>query len=237
MNLNLSKLMDKIVGRQQKRQQERVASFCDLVKHIAAGQEPDADLVDEVLHNSGKSLNDLKAAVELRQKRLALRAQLDRVPDLTKEREANQKHISEAYAELQKAEERCEAVARPLIYRNEQLTDEIREADRAKNQLANTCPYEELLTTIAEVVAEIKAVNHKINDLTGRIQNCHREAGNLRQQASVSHRPDDADRLRAKADAFERGAKEMDAKVSPLRTQMADLQRRETELRERLLEP
>ena len=83
--MSLSSLFEKIAGRQRQREQTRANDFRSLVRAIAGSQEPDADHVDAVLNVSGKSLDDLRQAVELLQKRKELKAQLDTVPALDSE--------------------------------------------------------------------------------------------------------------------------------------------------------
>ena len=63
--MSLTNLFAKIAGRHQERVQTRKADYRSLVTAIADGKEPDPELVDQILADSGKTLDDLRTAVEL----------------------------------------------------------------------------------------------------------------------------------------------------------------------------
>ena len=63
--MSIATMIERIVGKQQERQAARAADFRSVVVQIADGKEPDADFVAQVLHEAGKSLDDLQKAVEL----------------------------------------------------------------------------------------------------------------------------------------------------------------------------
>jgi uncharacterized protein YegL len=67
--MSLTTLLDKIADRHHERQQNRKANYRSLVAAIADGREPDPELVDQILADNGKKLNDLRTAVELLTKR------------------------------------------------------------------------------------------------------------------------------------------------------------------------
>ena len=104
--MSLSILLERIAGKQRQREQTRVNNFRSLVQVIAAGKEPDADHVDRVLASAGKTLADLKTAVEQYQHRVELRARLDALPKLEAEQREILKQIEKANAVLTEAEDR-----------------------------------------------------------------------------------------------------------------------------------
>ena len=61
--MSLSTLIDSILGKQKKRQEARLTDFRDVVVRIADGHEPDVEHVDAILHDAGKSLDDLRQAL------------------------------------------------------------------------------------------------------------------------------------------------------------------------------
>jgi len=114
-------LFEKLAAKQQQREKASIDNFHALVRAIAAGQEPDADQAERILNDSGRSLDDLRAAVELYQKRAAMRAMLDSLPKLEAERREIEQRLAEADAALRAAEQRHAEVAIPLRGRLEQL--------------------------------------------------------------------------------------------------------------------
>jgi len=63
--MNLTSLVDKIARRHKEREQHRINDYRSLVQAIATGHEPDEDQVDRVRQDAGKSLDDLRGAVDL----------------------------------------------------------------------------------------------------------------------------------------------------------------------------
>jgi len=94
--MSLTALLDKIAGRQHERRQAREADFRQLVVDIADGNEPDADQVEHVLGGNQKTIDDLREAVELLQRRRELRRMMDSEPKLAEERNNIQEQIAEA---------------------------------------------------------------------------------------------------------------------------------------------
>ncbi|MCS6978305.1 MAG: transposase, partial [Gemmatales bacterium] len=55
----------------------RADDFRNLVRAIAQGKEPDADRVERVLSDTGKSLDDLRAVVKLYKRRFTMKTQVN----------------------------------------------------------------------------------------------------------------------------------------------------------------
>lgn len=73
----LQALMDKIRGKQAERQQQRAATYSELVKLLAdGGKEPKPDDVLAILDAANKTADDLAADVQLRQQRAVWREQM-----------------------------------------------------------------------------------------------------------------------------------------------------------------
>jgi predicted nucleic acid-binding Zn-ribbon protein len=183
--MSLSSLFDKIAGRQRQREQTRVNDFRSLVRAIAAGQEPDAEHVDGVLTVSGKTLDDLKQAVELYQKRKDMKAQLDTVPALDAEEAEINKRIGKAREVFDAARTKFEEEVNPLRWRREQIAAERIEAMRLPQQLVATCPYEELVERLKaterawrEAHAEKDRLDRELVELRKSVQGLREYAEN-----------------------------------------------------------
>lgn len=123
---------------------------------VADGKEPDVDLVEETLASSGKSLDDLQAAVQLLERRRALRKQFDQGPALTKERAELEKKIITADEAFEQAERRHEATVAPLVARMSQVVAGQRQGTDAREALIESCADSELVTALAEVTKYLR---------------------------------------------------------------------------------
>jgi hypothetical protein len=112
--MSLSTLIDKIMGKQQERERVRAADFRCIVQQIAAGEEPDADRVDAVLREAGKTPDDLRVAVEKLQRRRELKAKLDSMPKLVAQRRDVERKMADANRILEQAEQRHLEETAPL---------------------------------------------------------------------------------------------------------------------------
>jgi hypothetical protein len=155
MLMTLSTLMEAILGKQQKRQEARASDFPPIVVQIADGNEPETDHVERVLHEAGKTLDDLKKPVELLQQRRDLRQKLDSVPCLTAKRREQEKQIAEADAELDAAEQRHANLVMPLRADLDDLKQETFAGDQARGELQRTCPDPDLLTRLGALAIPV----------------------------------------------------------------------------------
>ncbi|MBM3984030.1 MAG: hypothetical protein FJ304_27945 [Planctomycetes bacterium] len=183
--MSLSAMFEKIAGRQRQREQTRVNDFRSLVRAIAAGQEPNAEHVDGVLTVSGKTLDDLKQAVELYQKRKEMKAQLDAVPALDAEEAEITKRISKAREVFEVAEKKFHEVVDPLRWRREQIAADRIEAMRLPQQLVATCPYPELVERLkkagrefTEAHADRTRLEHELGELKKSVEGLREYAEN-----------------------------------------------------------
>ena len=112
--MHLGALLEKIAGHQHERDQARQDDFRGIVAQIADGKEPDAELVDRVLREAGKSLDDLRKAAELLHKRRTLYEQVARMPKLAAEREEVQAKLAVANQALKQAEKQHDETTAPL---------------------------------------------------------------------------------------------------------------------------
>jgi hypothetical protein len=78
------------------------------------------------LHDPGKTLEDLRAAVELLQTRMAMRTHLNSLPKLQAEEKEIGRQIAEAEAALARAEDAHQETTYPLVGRLQQVRDAIR---------------------------------------------------------------------------------------------------------------
>jgi predicted nucleic acid-binding Zn-ribbon protein len=234
--MNLTKLMDKVVGRQRERQQSRQADYRTLVAQIADGQEPDADNVHDVLGANGKTLDDLKADVECLEKRRGLKAQFDQLLKLIEEQQRIGKQVAAADHVFEEAERKHEEVTAPLCARLDQIKQAISQGEDARRRLWDTCGDPLLL-------AELKEVTTALAEVSGRRSKLSADARQLREwahsdRAEVPHATTEGQiaELRQRADRRDARAAEIEAELIKLIDEEAALQHRESAIRERMLE-
>ncbi len=239
--MSIAAVIEKVVGKQRDRQATYAADFRGIVAKIADGKEPDVDVIDQVLHDAGKSLDDLRKAVELLQKRRALRETLDRVPALQAERQEIERQLNAAYIALEEAEEKHAEVTHPLRCRLDKLMDELRDTDRAKNELDRTC-------TDQTVLSELKALSEEI-DARRQDASRHRDAAKAARDRANLER-NDAERAKSiwrgedqvkehleRAKEFDRQVTEPEAEALKIEKHIATLARKDAAIRERKLVP
>jgi len=234
--MNLTTLFDSIAGKQKQREQAIANDFRSLVQAIATGKQPDPDHVVRILHDSGKTLDDLRSAVELLQTRMAMRTHLNSLPKLQAEEKEIGRQIAEAEAALARAEDTHQETTYPLIGRLQQVRDAIREAERNRQQLVATCSDPELLAQAVALAEKRRQANERKHALTQAINNQRgttsyrvgdAEAGVF--QGTVEQR-ENARRAEAKVAGWEREL----AEVSKL---LASLEKQEAALQEQMLAP
>lgn len=252
--MTLTNLLEKIVGRQKERERARVTSYREMVAQIASGKEVDAEIVERLLVVTNKTTDDLAGAVELHQRRVAWRAQLDRVPGIEKEQTEINKQFATAKALLDAAEAKYEETARPLRGREAFLKNEASDARDAGQKLVDCCPYEELRAQLQEVYARRKEVHDRRHKLQSDIQMYREHARSLRSQAgeAPSVKGETHGSLRGietrsedgRKQALEQRAAQHEAKVAQLTPALAEaekevaaLDQREKDVLARMREP
>jgi hypothetical protein len=249
--MSVMKLLDKIAGRQSARTNRRLADFKELVRAVADGQDPDADLVDGVLNDCGKTVDDLREAVELLVRRRALRASFDALPKIAKEREAVVRQIAAADRALQEAEDRHDEVTAPLYARVQELKQATSDGEQARHDLVQTCSDEALLSQSRDLADRLDVLRDRLgrcrNDAgvcQARATAAREECERVRREAMANVRTDDAERLKAHiadlrqaANANEARARALETESASMTREMADLERQQEDVRVKMLEP
>jgi predicted nucleic acid-binding Zn-ribbon protein len=225
--MTLTTLFEKIAGKQRQREQTRVDDFRALVRSIGTGKEPDADQVDRILNEAGKSLDELRAAVELFQKRHALRTQINALPKLEAERKEVEQKIGRAVEALEAAERLYDETTYPLTGRLEVVKQAIFDAGRARQQMVETCPYPELKAKLHDLERQFAEANDKAFKLRQTIGDCrgwvHADrdqlphAPTLEKEQALRHR---AEHHETKVARFEKELAEVLKQIGPLEKQI-----------------
>ena len=155
-----------------------LATFRGIVQQIAVGKEPDADRVDAVLGEAGKTLDDLREAVERLQARRRLREQMDELPKLAVERQEIEKQLAAADNILADAEQQHSEVTAPLRARLVRIREASWAAESAKTQLVQTCDEPALVAQMRDAEAKLTQARKEVSDLRNTLSDYRDRARN-----------------------------------------------------------
>lgn len=181
--MGVSGIFGRLAERLRAKERTRVTDFWSLALALARGEGPGEDEVEQVLLESGKTLQDLEQATELMGRRLAWRQALERQPELARERAGVERQLQAVEDELRRAQERAHALATPLRARLAAITAAESEAAGARAQLVRTCPYPDLLARREEIgprVLQAQAHAVALREEVERLEAQKETAGQMR---------------------------------------------------------
>jgi hypothetical protein len=235
--MSITNLFEKIAGRQKQREKSRIEDFRGLVRAIANGQEPDADRVDAVLLESGQSLDDLKAAVELLQKRMESKAKLDTVPKLEAEKAELEAKIGKAAEILSAAEAKFNETVNPLRWRHEDIKNELQQMWNLPQELVESCPYPELVERAAQVERMKREAHEEATALRRRIEEHLMAVREHESQAEKSSHKPHQQKYLERAKRRNAQASEAQGKLKQTLKRIDELDKQEAAIRDQMLVP
>jgi CRISPR/Cas system CSM-associated protein Csm2 small subunit len=231
--MNLSNLLEKVAGKQRSFQ----ADFGGLVRQLADGQELDAAVVARTLQDAGKTVDELRQAVELVQRRRQWHLALEQARKLESERTAIQQQLAQADQALTEAEQRHTEVTEPLYWRLEEIKQDVRDGDEARRRLWDTCGDPELLSACAELESELQTLSQRRIELCRRRDEL-RNAGRLDlERAAAAGASSEQQGLEERGRQRLRQAEALAKELARLDKRSAELQQREQVIREKMLQP
>lgn len=235
--MSITNLFEKIAGRQKQREKARIDDFRGLVRAIAEGKEPDADRVDAVLHDAGKTLDDLRQAVERLQTRMAMNAQLDTMPKQQAEKADLEAKIAKAAEVLSAAEAKFAETVNPLRWRLDAIKNELHQTWSLTQALVESCPYPELVERPKQIDQARPERHDEANRLRNEIEEHVKAISSYKAQAGQStHRPHQVEYL-DRARHRETRLAETQAKPKETLKRADDLEKLEARIREQMLVP
>ena len=235
--MSLMNLLEKITGKQKQREKARIDDFPTLVRTIGAGKEPDADQVERVLLSTGKSVEELRAAVELYQRRSVMRTQVNSLPKLESERKEIEQQMTKANAALEEAERQHEETMNPLISQHEIVRHVMQEAELARRQLVETCPYVELNQQLADLHRGHAEANAQATKLRQTISDCRSWATTDRANAPHATTAGGSQDLLNRAARRDAHAAQVEKELAEVMKQVASLEKQIQAVRDEMLVP
>lgn len=235
--MNLTKIFDRIAGKQHERQQSRDADYRKMVTQIADGEDPNPDFVDHVLTDNQKSIDDLRQAVELLLHRRELRATWEKAATMARDRDGIEQQIAEADQLLEQTEIQHEETTAPLYARIDAIKQASTDSDRARQELWETCAYPELRDALAHVSERLQVLHMQLAGTDKEKTDLrHWAKSDRREIRFVAHKSKETE-LRERADRRDKRADSLEAEVAKLRKQIDRLDEEEKQIRNQMLEP
>lgn len=203
----------------------------------AHDQEPDADVVADVLRDTGKTLDDLQADVLLLERRREMRQKMDAVPNLVAERKRIENKITGADRVLDLAEQQHEQETSPLHIRLEEIKQAVREGDSAQRQLVDTCNDTELLTELQSVSASLSEATGRRSDLQRETRDLQEWAKSDREEVPIAKTGQRESELKTRAERREAQASERILELAEVSDTICVLESREKKFRAQMLVP
>ena len=115
---------------------KREAAFESTVEALVEGLTVDAQTVDQVVRDAGRTSKDLASIVDKRKRLKAAQAEVARLDDLLAERTELQQQISGANAELDRRVAEHQSKCLPLQHRISDINGEMGRLSQLKTRLA-----------------------------------------------------------------------------------------------------
>ncbi|MCO6458894.1 MAG: hypothetical protein J5I93_26600 [Pirellulaceae bacterium] len=235
--MNIANLLQRVTSRQKKRERKRRNDYHEMVRQIAAGKEPTTDDVDHLLHDTGKSVDELAADVEVMTRRLKWRETYDKKPALQAEFEAMQAQIAECDKVLEAAEKNHDEETNPLYGRMSDAKFRMRECEEARKGLADTCMDNDVLNALDEVNTQKRTAHTKRCELEREIRELKQQADSDLYERRFTQWESKINKLEERAEFRKQRAVALEPELEKVHAEIADLDKREKERREQMLEP
>lgn len=235
--MSLSNVFDRIFKAQKQREESRARDYRSLVAEIAGGTEPQADRLDQILTASGKSVEQLRADVELHQQRRAWREQYDALPRLNEERGTIGRQIADAEKALEAARRQFDTTTGPLQARLRQVEAERNQAEATQARLQETCPHVELVAELQHVRDEHHEAHNRHTKLDLGIKGAREAAESDRAEAEYAGRDSRAGEYLERAKRLDAERMQMESELPAAMKQVKSLVQREKAILERMLMP
>ena len=235
--MSLSNVFDRIFKAQKQREESRARDYRSIVAEIASGTEPQVDRLDQILTASGKSVEQLRADVELHQQRRAWREQYDALPKLTEQTATIERQIADAEKAFEAARAQFHAATNPLHARLRQVQEERNQAEAAKARLQDTCPHAELVAELEHVRDEHREAHNRHVKLDHGIKEAREAAESDRAEAAYTGRNSRAGEYLTRAERLDAERTQMASELPAATKQVEALVQREKAILERMLAP
>lgn len=229
-------IIDKVAEAMEERRRTAAADWAGLVESISRGKEIAAAKVEDILRRADKSLEDLRAAVGVRERRTQLRAVFDKLPEHQKEAAEVDRLIAQENRKLEEAQQRHADATAPLVDRAHAANVAIAQAQAAQDELINACPNEQVIRELAQAEQSL-ALLIRSKSLLEATAESRSEGMNELAAAKRQLEEERATQFRTSGEAKIKAAADAEARLPEVRKQIKELQGKVESLREKRLAP
>lgn len=166
-----------------------------------------------------------------------MRAKADAVPDLMTEQKAVETRLKKLEKEFAAVAKKHRSTTAPLYGRLEQVKREIREGENAERDLWRSCIDPDLLAEWNEVSSKLKEAHGRRAKLELGSREKRETAKSDRAEAEIRERDIYGRSFLELADKRDAEAAEMETELEEVYARIAELEKRERDVRERMLVP
>lgn len=236
-------MLSELLSELESRKKSREADFWATARKLAAGEKVAPQAVECLLVESGRTTSDLKAAVELMQQRRQWSDAATRAAALEIERASIQERIAAEDRKLAAAEQAHTDATAPLHFRIDIIRAGLRDAEDARQRLIETCPYDDLKAELAGVTRQLADLRNRATGLrqqAGRAKDAEADMAEANRHAAAiapGSDPRRAAEWRERAERHRRAADHAYAELPGVEKEIANLEREETAIYERMAKP
>ncbi|MEQ1826531.1 MAG: hypothetical protein ABL921_11325 [Pirellula sp.] len=232
--MSVTSFFEKIVGLQTEKHKQKILSYRSMVASIATGGEPDPKEVERLLAETGKTVDDLQSDVDRHERRLSLKELVASLPKLGVECSQLQHQIADANKDLEEAERRHSAITHPLETRLRELSSAQTEAERAKQELFETCDGPELRRKWEAIMDQLNQNIAKQRELVSEISMYDNKADQAAYSSEREVTKSERERVHAKSESFKTRADELRAEMKALARANSDLEIRRNQIEKQM---
>lgn len=235
--------MKELFGELESRWKNRETEFWATARKVAEGERVTSVAVERVLADGGKTPADLKATVELLQRRRQWHEIMSAESTLKKERAALRERIAAEDRKLAAAEKAHTEKTEPIYARLDSLKARVSDASDARRQLIETCPYADLKAELAETqrrLNEQRSRHAVLMQQVGRASEAESDLAEARRHAegvTPGSDPRLAHEWRDRADRNRRAAERARAELPQVEKEVARLENEEAAIYEQMTKP
>ncbi len=214
-----------------------MTEYLELVNQIASETEPNAEDVERILLEAGKSFDDLQQSVLQKRERHDVRAQLDRCQELQTHRPKLEKQIEAADRDLAEAKQRHAQVTAPLYARLQEIKAAGMDIFHLRQKLIRTCDNPLVVEPLKATQVRLGQISGRQCELRKKLKDNDAWAKSDRDELKGGPLPTRAEELTERATRRENIVAKCQTELAELEQELAVLQPRQEALEQQSLVP
>lgn len=236
-------MLKELLSELETRRKDRETDFWATARKLATGEKVTAAAIEKLLAESGKTPSELQAAVELMAQRARWHEARRKAAALEKDQAALKDRIAVEDKKLAAAEQAHADATRPQYARLHEIKAAISDASDARRNLIRTCPDAALkaeLTAVTQRLIELRAQAAALLERGELVKQADREEEAARRMAEgvvPGTRTTRIDEMRERAARARKVGQEALAALPGVQEEIAEAEREEEAVYERMTKP